>query len=241
MESFALSFSSENTLTWPHDLRSSLFPCKRHPFLIYEKKIDASVQARILCNPKICLRLPRFSNREEDSPSSHEDCSLLAAALTCAGAVLLCREFPGDDWFHLVGLIHDLGKILSHPAYGNEPQWAVVGDTFPVGCKHAPCIVHAHFFADNPDGKDERMSSEAGVYEPGCGLDKVHMSWGHDEYMYQVRGRAKVLLLRRLGSWQECLWCWILPLFRGLASCLFLILSELLLLEGESEAWFQSI
>ncbi|GAQ77566.1 myo-inositol oxygenase [Klebsormidium nitens] len=96
------------------------------------------------------------------------------------------REFPDDEWFHLVGLIHDLGKILSHPRYGNEPQWAVVGDTFPVGCKHAPCIVHSHFFADNPDSQDERMSSEAGLYEPGCGLDKVHMSWGHDEYMYQV-------------------------------------------------------
>lgn len=25
-----------------------------------------------------------------------------------------------------------------------------------------------------------------GVYEPNCGLDNVVMSWGHDEYMYQV-------------------------------------------------------
>jgi inositol oxygenase len=24
------------------------------------------------------------------------------------------------------------------------------------------------------------------VYEEGCGLDKVHMSWGHDEYLYHV-------------------------------------------------------
>jgi hypothetical protein len=36
--------------------------------------------------------------------------------------------------FHLTGLIHDLGKILAHPEFGSEPQWAVVGDTFPVGC-----------------------------------------------------------------------------------------------------------
>src|SRR5262249_10926803 len=34
-------------------------------------------------------------------------------------------------WFILTGLIHDLGKILC--LFG-EPQWAVVGDTFPVGC-----------------------------------------------------------------------------------------------------------
>ena len=44
-----------------------------------------------------------------------------------------CRaDHPDDDWFHLVGLIHDLGKVM---AFFGEPQWAVVGDTFPVGCK----------------------------------------------------------------------------------------------------------
>ena len=36
------------------------------------------------------------------------------------------------DWFVLTGLIHDLGKVLC--LFG-EPQWAVVGDTFPVGCR----------------------------------------------------------------------------------------------------------
>ena len=37
-------------------------------------------------------------------------------------------------WFILTGLIHDLGKILC--LFG-EPQWAVVGDTFPVGCRYS--------------------------------------------------------------------------------------------------------
>ena len=26
----------------------------------------------------------------------------------------------------------------------------------------------------------------SGVYSDGCGLDNVHMSWGHDEYLYHV-------------------------------------------------------
>ena len=34
-------------------------------------------------------------------------------------------------WMVLTGFIHDLGKCLC--LYG-EPQWGVVGDTFPVGC-----------------------------------------------------------------------------------------------------------
>ena len=25
-----------------------------------------------------------------------------------------------------------------------------------------------------------------GVYEEGCGLDKVNLSWGHDEFLYHV-------------------------------------------------------
>ena len=39
------------------------------------------------------------------------------------------------DWLYLVGFIHDLGKILLTEKFGNLDQWAVVGDTFPLGQK----------------------------------------------------------------------------------------------------------
>ncbi len=87
------------------------------------------------------------------------------------------------DWFILTGFLHDLGKVLC--LFG-EPQWSVTGDTFPVGCKFSDKIVYPEFFKNNPDSTDPRFSSEYGVYEPNCGLDNVHMSWGHDEYLYQV-------------------------------------------------------
>ena len=93
------------------------------------------------------------------------------------------RAHGHPDWFILTGFIHDLGKVLC--LFG-EPQWAVVGDTFPVGCKFSDKIVYSEFFKDNPDSEDPRFNSEYGVYEPNCGLDNVHMSWGHDEYLYQV-------------------------------------------------------
>ncbi len=51
-------------------------------------------------------------------------------------------------WFVLTGLVHDLGKIL---CLHGEPQWAAVGDTFPVGCRFSDKIVFPEFFADNPD------------------------------------------------------------------------------------------
>jgi inositol oxygenase len=86
-------------------------------------------------------------------------------------------------WFVLTGLIHDLGKVLC--LFG-EPQWAVVGDTFPVGCRYADKIVFHDFFAANPDQRDSRYQSKLGIYEPNIGLDNVTMSWGHDEYLYHV-------------------------------------------------------
>ncbi len=53
-----------------------------------------------------------------------------------------------SDWFALVGLIHDLGKIM---ALFGEPQWATVGDTFVVGCAPHPSVVFCEQFTANPD------------------------------------------------------------------------------------------
>src|ERR1044072_4545359 len=50
-------------------------------------------------------------------------------------------------WFILTGLSHDLGKVLC--LFG-EPQWAVVGDTFPVGCAFSEKVVFPEYFALNP-------------------------------------------------------------------------------------------
>ena len=88
-----------------------------------------------------------------------------------------------EDWFVLTGLLHDLGKVLC--LYG-EPQWAVVGDTFPVGCRFDKRIVYHEFFDDNPDVRDPRYNSRLGIYAENCGLRNVMMSWGHDEYLYHI-------------------------------------------------------
>src|SRR6059058_6631735 len=71
------------------------------------------------------------------------------------------------DWFVLVGLIHDLGKVLC--LYG-EPQWAVVGDTFPVGCEFSERVVYHELFAANPDERVPAYRTRLGIYEEGIGL-----------------------------------------------------------------------
>jgi inositol oxygenase len=86
-------------------------------------------------------------------------------------------------WMVLVGFIHDLGKCLC--LYG-EPQWGVVGDTFPVGCAWSDQIVFPEYFAANPDKNVPEYQTKHGIYQPNCGLENVHMSFGHDGYIAEV-------------------------------------------------------
>ncbi|CAH9132254.1 unnamed protein product [Cuscuta epithymum] len=96
------------------------------------------------------------------------------------------KDYPNEDWLHLTALIHDLGKVLLLPSFGGLPQWAVVGDTFPVGCAFDDSNVHYKYFAENPDYSNPAYNTKYGVYSEGCGLNNVMMSWGHDDYMYMV-------------------------------------------------------
>lgn len=86
-------------------------------------------------------------------------------------------------WMVLVGFVHDLGKCLC--LYG-EPQWGVVGDTFPVGCAWSERIVFPEYFQANPDRNVPEYQTKYGIYEPGCGLENLHLSFGHDGYIAEV-------------------------------------------------------
>ncbi|CAH8317792.1 unnamed protein product [Eruca vesicaria subsp. sativa] len=96
------------------------------------------------------------------------------------------KDYPDEDWLHLTALIHDLGKVLLLPEFGGLPQWAVVGDTFPVGCAFDDANVHHKYFKDNPDHRNSKYNTKHGIYDEGCGLENVFMSWGHDDYMFMV-------------------------------------------------------
>ena len=121
-----------------------------------------------------------FLNSLVDDSDPDTDLPQIEHALQTAEAI---RQDGHPNWFILTGLIHDIGKILW---YFGEPQWAIVGDTFPVGCAFSDKIVYSEFFAANPDSQNPRYQTKTGIYEENCGLEKVHFSWGHDEYLYQV-------------------------------------------------------
>jgi len=121
-----------------------------------------------------------FLNQLVDDSDPDTDLDQLQHLLQTSEAI---RRDGHPDWMVLTGLMHDMGKVLC--LFG-EPQWAVVGDTFPVGCAYSDKIVYPEFFTLNPDYNNPDYNTRYGVYSPNCGLRNVHLSWGHDEYVYQM-------------------------------------------------------
>lgn len=129
---------------------------------------------------KSIWEMAEYLNTLVDDSDPDTDLTQIEHLLQTSEAI---RKDGHPRWFVLAGLVHDLGKVLC--LYG-EPQWAVVGDTFPVGCRYSDQIVFPEFFAANPDSRIPAYQTALGIYKPHCGLDNVHLSWGHDEYIYTV-------------------------------------------------------
>jgi len=96
------------------------------------------------------------------------------------------RKLGLPDWLQVVGLIHDLGKIIylkgcDEDGTSIKEQWSIVGDTFLVGCELSPENILPELNKLNPD-KYNRM----GLYKEKCGMMNVTCSFGHDEYLYQI-------------------------------------------------------
>jgi len=121
-----------------------------------------------------------FLNQLVDDSDPDTDLDQFQHLLQTSEAI---RRDGHPDWMVLTGLMHDMGKVLC--LFG-EPQWAVVGDTFPVGCAYSDKVVYPEFFKDNADYINPAYNTTLGIYQKGCGLRNVQMSWGHDEYVYQM-------------------------------------------------------
>ena len=93
------------------------------------------------------------------------------------------RVEPDNKALQLCGLIHDLGKILFK---FNEPAWSVVGDTYAVGCNFPETIVYFETMKENPDYINDLYNTKYGIYKPNCGITNLHITTGHDEYLYNV-------------------------------------------------------
>lgn len=160
----------------------------------HEKQTVAyNIQARINFKTKVRDRMSVWDalvklNKLLDESDPDTELSQIDHALQTAEAI---RRDKKPRWFQCVGLIHDLGKLLYF--YDAQGQWDVVGDTFPVGCRFSKNIIYYDYFKENPDYKNPLYNTKYGIYSPHCGLKNVMLSWGHDEYMYNLAKEQSIL------------------------------------------------
>lgn len=166
----------------------------------HEKQTVAfNIQARINFKTKVRDRMSIWDaliklNELLDESDPDTELSQIDHAIQTAEAI---RRDNKPRWFQLVGLIHDLGKLLYF--FDSEGQWDVVGDTFPVGCKFSKRIIYNEYFKNNIDSKNPLYSTKYGIYKPHCGLSNVMLSWGHDEYMYHLAKEYSTLPMEGLS------------------------------------------
>ena len=98
------------------------------------------------------------------------------------------EEYPYNYELQIIGLIHDLGKILF--TFG-EPSWSIVGDTFVLGCRIPKSIVYYDNLKNIIQQHPDYNNSILGIYKEECGLDELIITFGHDEYLYQVLKQNK--------------------------------------------------
>lgn len=157
----------------------------------HEKQtVEYNVKARERFNspdrPRVELTIWQAMEKLEtlvDESDPDTELGQIAHLLQSAEAI---RRDGKPRWMQLTGLIHDLGKLMFFYDEAAEGQWAVVGDTFPVGCAFDERIILPSTFKGNPDYNHPVYSTKNGIYKPGCGLDNIMLSWGHDEYLYHV-------------------------------------------------------
>lgn len=123
-----------------------------------------------------------LKTKKDDTDPDTDDVQMYHALQT---AEALRSQFPNEKykWLHLTGFFHDFGKLLG---LWEKYDWAIAGDTFPVGCQFSEANIFYKYFQENPDFYNPNFKTKYGIYEPNCGFDNVMMAWGHDEYWAKI-------------------------------------------------------
>lgn len=92
------------------------------------------------------------------------------------------------SWLPVIGLIHDLGKVLVLPEFGCFPEHFSVGDIYPLGCKFQESNIYykKKYHTLCSDYNNPEFNTLNGMYKQNCGFENVTMTFSHDYYLYNV-------------------------------------------------------
>ena len=90
----------------------------------------------------------------------------------------LYNNITNWKWLILIGLIHDLGKILVLQDFGNFPEWFSVGDIYPLGCQFQSSNIYFNkdFYKLSPD------------------FNNIEMTFSHDFYLANILSKSNTNL-----------------------------------------------
>lgn len=116
------------------------------------------------------------------------DKTFLCRAIQTAECI---RKKGHPDWLQMVGLIHELGKIIfikGSEKYGTNLncQWGITCNSFILGCLIPKTAIYPSYNCMNSDMQNKEYNTKNGIYEKKCGLDNTISSWNHGEYLYHI-------------------------------------------------------
>ena len=108
----------------------------------------------------------------------------------------LYKDIKDWSWLILVGLIHDLGKVLVLEEFGKFEEWFSVGDIYPLGCEfHKSNILYEkNYHKKCIDYNNSKYNTQIGIYKYNIGFDNVEMTFSHDYYLSECLKRSKTNL-----------------------------------------------
>ncbi len=171
------------------ELRSFIKDSKEFEFYLDMHRCQSLKLAREKCETYKLLKKRKMSIKQalqmldDFVDPSDPDLDVQNSVHAYQTAERIRRAHPENKALQVVGLIHDVGKVLF--SFG-EPIWAVVGDTYVLGCAFPDSIVYSETMRESPDYGIQDYSTPCGIYKPNCGLDALTIAFGHDEYLYWV-------------------------------------------------------
>ena len=131
---------------------------------------------------KTVWQAAEFLNTLVDDSDPDTDLTQIEHLLQTSEAM---RRDGQPRWMILTGFIHDLGKclcLIRGAAMGSRGRYV------SRGLRLVERYRLPEYFANNPDRDIAEYQTKYGIYEPNCGLDNLHMSFGHDGYIAKVMG-----------------------------------------------------
>lgn len=99
-----------------------------------------------------------------------------------------------DNWIELLGFLKNLGNILFLEDFGKLPEWLLLCDTYPLGCKFNKLNKNFNkkFYKKSIDFKNIKYNTKFGIYKKYCGFNNLFMSHDMNTFICEKLLKTKI-------------------------------------------------